>query len=389
MRYPRLFLAYLALLSVLGFLATDMYLPAFAAMQYDLHTESALISASLSLFLAGFALAQLVWGPVSDKIGRRTVLLCGLTLFSFACAAILWVTDPYLLLFLRFLQACGVCAATVCWQALVIDSYPRNQANKIFATIMPLVALSPALAPIMGVFLLNHWQWRSIFLVLASLAMLLIVLTCCLLPSYSKQTANTHVRLNGKISLIKLFSHSHYSGNVLIYSATSASFFAYLTASPFLLSQFNLDPADIGLSYLPQTLAFLVSGYACRSLLNRFTGNQILPYVLGIYLASIVAFAVIAHLPHPSLPLLLLTFSGTALGSGSIYPIVVAKALRVYPQVSGKAAALQNSLQLGLCFIFSLVVSTHIDTALPVVTNVMLTAALMAILGYFWQRQGD
>ena len=389
MRYPRLFIIYLALLSVLGFLATDMYLPAFAAMQQDLQTESALISASLSLFLAGFALAQLVWGPISDKIGRKYVLLSGLSLFAVACLAMLWVTDPQLLLVLRFLQACGVCAGTVCWQALVIDRYPPSHANKIFATIMPLVALSPALAPLIGVFLLNHWQWRSIFLVLALLAGLLIILTYNLLSDTVKQGADINGQVNQKVSLLRLFSHLHYSGNVLIYSATSASFFAYLTASPFLLSQFKLNPADIGLSYLPQTLAFLLSGYACRSLLNRFTGNQILPFVLAIYLISILGFAIIAHLPHPPLSLLLLTFSGTALGSGSIYPIVVAKALKVYPQVSGKAAALQNSLQLGLCCIFSLIVSANIDTALPAVTYVMLAAALLAILGYFWQRQGD
>lgn len=389
MRYPRLFLIYLALLSVLGFLATDMYLPAFGAMQQDLHTESALISASLSLFLAGFALAQLFWGPISDKIGRKYVLLSGLSLFTFACLGLLWITDPNMLLLLRFLQACGVCACTVCWQALVIDRYPRDQANKIFATIMPLVALSPALAPLIGVFLLNHWQWRSIFLVLGLIALLLIFLTLYLPLDSPKQKANGGKRLIEKVSLLALFKQPHYSGNVLIYSATSASFFAYLTASPFLLSQFNLNPADIGLSYIPQTLAFLISGYACRSLLNRFTGNQILPYVLAIYIASVLAFALISTLPHPPLMLLLLSFSGTALGSGSIYPIVVAKALKVYPQASGKAAAIQNSIQLGLCFLFSLLVSTHIDRAMSAVTCVMLAAALLASLGYFWQRHGD
>ncbi len=82
------FMPYLALLSMLGFLATDMYLPAFGAMQQTFNTSPGLISASMSLFLAGFACGQLFWGPLSDRIGRKPVLLAGLALFAVGCAGI-------------------------------------------------------------------------------------------------------------------------------------------------------------------------------------------------------------------------------------------------------------------------------------------------------------
>src|SRR5690606_393512 len=130
------FLVWLAGLSVLGFLATDMYLPAFAVIQNDLQTPAAAVSASLSLFLAGFAVAQLAWGPLSDHYGRRPVLLSGLTLFAIGCLGMLWVRDATWLLVLRFVQAIGVCAAAVTWQALVTDHYPAHRTNRIFATIM-------------------------------------------------------------------------------------------------------------------------------------------------------------------------------------------------------------------------------------------------------------
>ena len=133
------FLVWLAGLSVLGFLATDMYLPAFAAMQQDLNTSAASISASLSLFLAGFALGQLFWGPLSDRYGRKPVLLSGLAIFAVGCLGMLWVQNATLMLALRFLQAIGVCAAAVTWQAMVTDYYPAQRTNRIFATIMPLV----------------------------------------------------------------------------------------------------------------------------------------------------------------------------------------------------------------------------------------------------------
>lgn len=136
------FLLYLAGLSMLGFLATDMYLPAFESMQTSLATSASAVSASLSIFLGGFAVAQLVWGPLSDRYGRRPILLSGLGLFALGCLGMIWVQSTELLLALRFVQAVGVCAAAVSWQALVVDRYSSAVAKRTFASIMPLVALS-------------------------------------------------------------------------------------------------------------------------------------------------------------------------------------------------------------------------------------------------------
>lgn len=174
------FMFYLAGLSMLGYLATDMYLPAFGAMQRELQTTAGAISASLSIFLAGFAIAQLIWGPLSDKLGRKPVLLAGLGLFAIGCLGMLWVENATQLLVLRFIQAVGVCSAVVSWQALVVDRYRDGKANRVFATIMPLVALSPALAPLLGAWLLNHFSWRSIFVVLLAITLLLLIPTMVL-----------------------------------------------------------------------------------------------------------------------------------------------------------------------------------------------------------------
>src|SRR5690606_3823909 len=171
------FLVYLTVLSVIGFLAIDMYLPALDKMRIDLDTSRSNISATLSLFLAGFAVAQLMWGPISDKIGKPKTVLIGLSIFTVASLCIYFTESVYILLILRLIQAIGVCAAAVSWQALVIERYPKKQTNKIFASIMPLVGLSPALAPLIGAFLLNYFGWRSIFIALAAIAILLILYT--------------------------------------------------------------------------------------------------------------------------------------------------------------------------------------------------------------------
>lgn len=386
MRSTLIFIIYLSLLSMLGFLATDMYLPAFAEMQQELNTSKTTISATLSLFLAGFACAQLFWGPLSDKHGRKPILIAGLTLFMLSCFAIILVKDPFWLLVLRFLQACGVCAATVCWQALVIDHFNKQQAGKIFATIMPLVALSPALAPLLGAWLLNHWHWKSIFIVLGCITLLLIIQTVVSLtpPATSKPCNGTEA---GTIRIVTLLKHPAYMGNILIFAACSASFFTWLTASPFLLKQFGFSATDIGLSYIPQTIAFLCSGYACRAMLNTVSADRLLPWLLALFCVCIIIFVISAFLPSPNLTLLMTSFCGTALANGTIYPLVVARALQVFPEASGKAAALQNSFQLGLCCFFSLIVSAFISHALTVTASAMAITALLAVAGYVLQRQ--
>lgn len=101
------FLVWLAGLSVLGFLATDMYLPAFAAIQADLQTPASAVSASLSLFLAGFAAAQLLWGPLSDRYGRKPVLLIGLTIFALGSLGMLWVENAATPAGIAFCTGCG------------------------------------------------------------------------------------------------------------------------------------------------------------------------------------------------------------------------------------------------------------------------------------------
>ncbi|EKM5066813.1 Bcr/CflA family multidrug efflux MFS transporter [Cronobacter turicensis] len=377
MRPDKGFLCWLAGLSVLGFLATDMYLPAFAVIEADLHTAPSAISASLSLFLAGFALAQLVWGPLSDRFGRRPVLLAGLGIFALACLGTVWVESAGALLALRFIQAVGVCSAAVSWQALVTDRYPAQQARRIFATIMPLVGLSPALAPLLGSWILNHFSWQAIFVVLFAITILLII-PALRLPSGAPQGNKG----GEPLSFMMLLRSRVYSGNVLIYAACSASFFAWLTGSPFILHEMGYSPAVIGLSYVPQTIAFLIGGYGCRSALQKWQGETLLPWLLAGFALSVLATWLVGLSEAVTLTTLLIPFCLMAMANGAIYPIVVAAALLPFPQATGRAAALQNTLQLGLCFVASLVVSWLVATPLLSTTSVMLATVLLAGLGF-------
>ncbi|PHM60408.1 bicyclomycin/multidrug efflux system [Xenorhabdus ishibashii] len=378
-------MSYLAGLSMLGYLAIDMYLPAFDAMKAELDTSTNAISASLSIFLAGFAFAQLLWGQLSDRLGRKPVLIIGLSLFSISCLGMLWITSPIQLLILRFMQAVGVCSAAVTWQALVVDRYDAERTKRVFAMIMPLVALSPALAPLLGAWLLTHSGWKIIFLVLMIVTILLLI------PTFFLDNKRTNIENHADkkaISFFTLLTSPVFSGNVLIYASCSAGFFAWLTGSPTILKDMGYDPTDIGLSYIPQTLAFMIGGYGCRILLEKMKSETVFPFLLVGYAVSMIIIYLISLLSEPSFIAILIPFCVMAAMNGASYPIAVANALSVYPQDSGKAAALQNALQLGLCFIASMIVSLFMEFPLLSTTTIMALTVVPMAVGYWLQKQG-
>lgn len=157
------FLAYLALLSMLGFVATDMYLPAFKSIEVSLQASAAQVAGSLTAFLAGLAIGQLLYGPLVAKIGKRYSLIVGMVLFAVASVILANAESIFVFNLARFVQAIGACSAGVIWQAIVIEKYDADKAQKVFSNIMPLVALSPALAPLLGAFVLGIAGWQTIF----------------------------------------------------------------------------------------------------------------------------------------------------------------------------------------------------------------------------------
>lgn len=377
-----LFLVYLAGLSIIGFLATDMYLPAFDAMREDLNTSKSNVSASLSLFLGGYAIAQLVWGPISDKFGRPKAIIAGLIIFILASIGIYFTNLVGLLLSLRLMQAIGVCAAAVNWQALVMERYSGTGVNKVLATIMPLVGLSPAIAPLVGASLIDYFSWRSIFIVLALIAMLLMSYTFTL-NNYKQVSEEQNLSSRENKNYFDLLRSRKYVGNVLIYAVCSGAFFAWLTGSPFFLKELGYNESEIGLSFIPQTIAFMVGGYGYRYVSSRMDGGKLLPILLIGFSISLIAVFLITILVQPTLTLLLIPFCIMALCNGACYPIVVAQALKVFPKNSGKAAALLNTIQLGVCFLASAVVSFFAQTPLLTTSIVMLCTIPLAFLG-FW-----
>ncbi|MGP8308575.1 purine nucleoside transporter PunC [Vibrio sp. YIC-376] len=340
MKISKIQLVYLAVLSMLGFIATDMYLPAFKAMEADFATGPEQIALSLTVFLGGMAFGQLMWGLASDKFGHRNTLAAGLAVFTLASFGLAFCDQVWQLLTLRFVQAIGVCAPAVIWQAMVIKRY-SSSSQQIFATIMPLVALSPALAPQLGVLLADNFGWHSIFIALTLVGVLLVAATMM------QKDEKAEVKQTSISSDIKtLLGSKTYLGNVIMFATASAAFFAYLTGMPEIMAQLGYEAKDIGLSLIPQTIAFMAGGYLGKVGVRKYGDKNVLRQLIGLFSVAALMVFVASQWTLTSIWPILAPFCLIAVANGALYPIVVNRALESAQQSPATAAGLQNSLQI-------------------------------------------
>ncbi|HFQ5432833.1 TPA: purine nucleoside transporter PunC [Vibrio vulnificus] len=373
MNISKLQLVYLAALSMLGFVATDMYLPAFKAMEIDFMTGPEQIALSLTVFLVGMAVGQLLWGLASDKFGHRNTLATGLALFTLASLGLAFSDQVWQLLSLRFVQAIGVCAPAVIWQAMVIKRY-SSSSQQIFATIMPLVALSPALAPQLGVVLADSFGWHSIFVALTVLGLVLVAATMAQ-PSVANEPKQSSVKSDIK----HLLSSKTYLGNVMMFATASAAFFAYLTGMPEIMAQLGYDAKDIGMSFVPQTIAFMVGGYLGKVGVRKFGDEKVLRQLIGLFSVAALLIFIASQWQLTSIWPILAPFCLIAVANGALYPIVVNLALASAKQSPATAAGLQNSLQITVSSLSSALVAALASQA-QAVTGI----AIVLCMGGLW-----
>lgn len=379
MKPSKLQLLYLICLSMLGFVATDMYLPAFKELESAFSTGPQQIALSLSVFLVGMAVGQFLWGLASDKFGSKKTLAAGLVIFSIASAGIAFSESIWQLLSLRFLQAIGVCAPAVIWQAMIIKRYPKRTSQQLFSTIMPLVALSPALAPQLGVLLASHFGWQSIFIALTLIGIILVIATS-LQPA---EEANTSKSTSVKQDVVSLIKNRIYIGNILMFAFASAAFFAYLTGMPEIMTRLGYSAKDIGFSFIPQTIAFIVGGFAGKRVVNKYGAARTLKHLLALFVIASIMIFVASQWQLVSIWPILAPFCLLAVANGALYPIIVNQALSSAKHCAATAAGLQNSVQISISSLASAVVAAFATQAQSATGAAILVCMIALLISYF------
>ena len=362
--------------------AIDAYLPAMAAIAGHIGASIHHTELSLSTFLAGFALGQLVFGPVSDRVGRKPVLLGGLVVFLLASLVITTVDSLGELLSWRFVQALGGGATVVNSAAIVRDCFHGREAAKVMSTMAIIMLMAPLVAPVVGSGLLYLADWWLIFVFLAVYAGFLMWLLGTRLPETRAPGESAATPSRVLANYASVLGDRRAMGFIAAASMSFAGLFAFVTASPFLyLEHFGLTPSLYPLVFGVNVVAMVAANRLNIRLLRWRTPLQNLRLGLAIQLAAGTGLALVVITGLASLatmvPLIML-FAGTI---GLIAPNAITSLLDRFHHMSATAAALQGSLQFSSGALAGVLVGAfEVDSAWPMV-GTMLGASLLANLG--------
>ncbi|MCS7484428.1 multidrug effflux MFS transporter [Umezawaea endophytica] len=380
----------LGALCTLGPMSIDMYLPAFPSMATELEAAAPQIQLSLTTFIIGLALGQLLAGPISDAIGRRKPLLVGLAAyitFSLLCAI---APTALALAGLRFIQALGVAAGFVVATAVARDLFSGLAMAKFMSLLMLVNGLGPVIAPVLGGQVLRLTSWRGTFLVLAIIGAILLTILAFALPETHKPENRVPANLRGTLRTFgKLLRDRYFLGYALAASFALGSLFAYVSGASFVLQKvFGLSPQQFSLVFGVNSLGILLAG-----LLNTWLTGKLMPRTLlkaglgmattggaGLLAAGVLGGGLLTFLPA----LFLLTTS-----VGVLLPNAASLAMNRHPEAAGSASALLGVLQfLAGGLIAPVVGAAGTESVLPMAA-VMAGLTIAATLAFTLLTRGD
>lgn len=343
----------LAALTGLTALSIDMSLPAMPQLQQTFQAGVSSVQLTLSIFLAGFALGQVVCGPLSDRWGRRPVLLAGLALFTLAGFVCAGSGSLPMLLGSRFVQGVGASVGPVVARAIVRDRFDARRGAAVMSQMTQVMIIAPLLAPTLGGYMLVHLGWPAIFVVLGASGALMSVLCWRYLP----ETAGTKRATDGgevegggrRGSLREVLSHRASIRHALTTCFAYAGMFAYVGASPFILMEvFGVAEQNFGYVFALTAAALLVSATINRALLRRRVASLrilqrgvLVIFAAGVALWLAVWFGV-GGLAGVVLPMMLYMF-----GQGFVMPNATAAAMEPHGQSAGVISSVMGGLQTG------------------------------------------
>ena len=339
--------ALLAALSAIGPLTTDMYLPSLPDIARQLNASTAQVQFTISAYLIGFALGQILYGPLSDRHGRKPVLIAAMALYCVASLACAFAPSIEMLIVARALQALGGSGGIVLTRAIVRDIYSGARAGRELSLIASVMALAPVLAPIVGGVLQTYFGWRVVFftLVVAGLAGVGIVAT--VLPETLGIRAAEPVSMSSMLRSYRIVARNPaYLAYLGITSASYAGLFVWISGAAFVLQDlYGLSPFDFGVAFALGSLGYMTGAAVAARVVVRLG----LDGVLGIGGAACAAgglgmMAAVALGLTSSLSLVFPVAVYLA-GLGMVLPQGIAGAMTPFPERAGAASSLFGFVQ--------------------------------------------
>ena len=337
----------LGALTAMGPLAIDTYLPALPTIARELHTTGALVQVSLSVYFVGIAIGQAIYGPLSDRLGRKPALYFGLTLFILASCGCAVAANVEALIACRFLQALGGCAPLVIPRAIVRDHFDQRDSVRMLSVLMLVMGLAPILAPLVGGQLLVRFGWRSIFWAHAGYGSIWLLAVLGALPESLSLDRRRRQRLRAVVGVyVALLRDRAFMSHVLAGGLIFSGLLAYISGSPFVFIELFDVPAErFGLYFGSNAFGIIAASQVNGWLAQRAEPGRILRLVLPVSLVAGVALLASAYSGFGGFPGILVPLFIFIATHGFVMPNTTALAMAPHGAVAGSASAFLGSVQ--------------------------------------------
>jgi len=370
----------LGVLIAIGPLSIDMYLPGFPAMAAEFAGQAGRPEYTLAGFFVGMAFGQLLYGPLSDRYGRKPPLYVGLALYTLASIGGALTGSLDHLTAWRLVQGLGGCAGMVITRAVVRDRCGLRDSARAFSMLMLVMGVAPILAPMLGGWIVTGFGWRAIFWLLAGFG------ACCLIAMRLGLDESHDTRHEPTLSwrrigndFLGLLGERAFMAYSLSSGLAMAGFFAYIAGSPHVFIElYHLSASQYGWLFGLNALAFILASQANARLVRTMAPTRVLRRALRLLAATAVWLIALPVLGEPALIALLLPLAIAIASLGFIIPNATASALATHGQRAGTASALMGALQFGLATVAGTIMGlSHGASAAPLAW-IMATCALAA-----------
>jgi len=372
-----------------GPLSTDMYLPALPAIRAAFGASTFDVQLTLSVFMFGLAFAQLILGPLSDKFGRRPVLIGGLVLYFITSLVCVWALSIEILIIARFFQAVGVCAGGVVGRAVIRDIHGPAESARMFALMATAIAAAPLVAPLIGGQLTVVYGWPSIFMVMAAIAALLILTTGLALPETNRwlkaDALNPKRFVRNYGALLKSRDYRSY---MLATAFNFAGLFAFISGASFvLIESLGLDVEHFGFAFGFVVVGFMVGSQISGRLTKRVGIPRMVEWGGRLAILSGALGVAIQFLVTPSVFSVIMPMALYLVSVGLVMPNAMAGAIAPHQEMAGAASALMGFVQMAMAAGAGILVG-HVHDGTPI--PMMAVVAGCGVLGWaFTQKPNE
>jgi DHA1 family bicyclomycin/chloramphenicol resistance-like MFS transporter len=377
-----------ALIVALGSVSMALYTPAMPTLVQVLETTPAAVKLSLTVYLFGFAFAQLVCGPLSDAFGRRPIALGFFCIY--VAGSVVAVFSPTIswLLVGRALQGIGVAAGVAISRAIVRDQFTGQSSARIMNLIGLILAVGPAVSPTIGGVLLSAFGWHSIFVVMViyGIVAVLVMGFWCVETNTAPDPTQAYP---GQVvrNYAMLLTDRGFMGASLVLGFAIGAFFTLAAMLPFvLMEKLGLTPTGFGLVMLAQTGFYALGAFVTGRLLRRYDVRPLVSIGLMLIAVAALGFGMGLRLLPTSLYTVMAPVVFWSFGSALVIPGATTAALAGFPKVAGAASALAGFVQIGVGLAGTALAALLFDDALTALGTVMPGMALLALLAHFALR---